>query len=258
MAFTGARLGRSLGGVAAAAVGLQVAHQWVPQQQFLPRPQPPVFCEEAIKRRVSSDSYASKQVTTTESRMLLFKKYTARYGLNKNVQLTYRDVRELLIQIGIESDYVCGRIFFVIDKDGSGTVDFKEMSSFCKALAKGSTQEKAKFMFKACDLDGDNQIQKDEMRAFVKEMVILCEKTNPEYSLVKTEKEAELYADLHGDVLAQVIANRVVADMFAAADTDRSGTIDLKEFMFWVTRGGKNYIEFCELFPVLEILSRDA
>jgi len=226
-----------MGGASALSAGVALASQVVSQQPQKRR-QPLVLCAD---------------VDTKGTR--LYEAYTKKFGTAKSVQLTFTDIRNLLQEVGVKNDYIAGRIFFVMDADGSGTVDIKEMTSFCKKLANGKPQEKAQFLFKACDLNNNNLIEKTEMRSMLKNLCLWCAQEVPSYSMITNERDAELYADLHGEVLAQVIANRIVADMFQAADTDKSGTISMKEFMFWVNRGGKSLVELIGLFPAFNALA---
>jgi len=228
-----------MGGASALSAGVALTGQGLSQQPQK-RWQPVVLCD------------ATANIKGTK----LYEAYTNKYGTSKSVQLTFSDIRNLLQEVGVKNDFIAGRIFFVMDADGSGTVDIKEMTAFCKKLAQGKPQEKAQFLFKACDLNSNNVIEKSEMRTMVKNLCLWCAAEVPSYSMISTERDAELYADLHGEVLAQVIANRIVADMFHTADTDKSGTISMKEFMFWVNRGGKNFVELIELFPVFNSLAQ--
>merc|ERR1712008_197052 len=98
-----------------------------------------------------------------------------------------------------------------------GTVDFQEMSTFCNLLAKGTEDEKFRFLFKACDVSDSGEI------------------------------------DMENDTVSQLYANRVAHEVFVQADRDKSGTINFKEFMFWAKRGGRTVDQFFELFPIFSV-----
>merc|ERR1712032_1302904 len=111
-------------------------------------------------------------------------------------------------------------------------------------------------MFRACDTDGTGSVDKHEMRSLIRSMCLLCHELYPEYTMVKNEKDAELYADMDTQKLAQLTANKMVFEIFTVADKDRSGTIELNELIFWLKRGGKTVNEFQELFPVFDVFTK--
>ena len=64
-----------------------------------------------------------------------------------------------------------------------------------------------------------------------------------------------LYHDIPIATIEQVHANRLTYSMFLEADKDKSGSLDFKEFNFWVTRGGKTVNSFLELFQFFDAFS---
>lgn len=189
---------------------------------------------------------------------LLYQKYTARYGDRKNVNMTYLDVRELLHDLNIRNEYLVGRIFNIMDEDGSGTVDIDEMTKFCEGLAHGTFNQKSKFIFRACDINRNGVIEEYEIRKMIKNMILACHDGVPEYAMAKDEKEAALYHDLTNNAIAQFKANMMSFEVFKVADKDNSGGIDWKEFNFWIKRGGKSVNAFFELFHVFDLLDPKA
>ncbi|KAI8486688.1 hypothetical protein Bbelb_356630 [Branchiostoma belcheri] len=55
------------------------------------------------------------------------------------------------------------QIFRTFDRDGSGTVDFKEFMCGMSALLRGTTPERLKWAFNMYDLDGNGEISMQEL-----------------------------------------------------------------------------------------------
>jgi len=189
---------------------------------------------------------------------LLFVAYQKRYGNKKKTQLTLNDVRALLKEVGLTHEVLVNRIFKVMDDDESGTVSFQEMCSFCNLLAKGTEEEKFKFLFRACDVSDSGQIDMGEMRIMIKEMALTCNEVYPEWTMVRNETDADLWAHMEHDTVAQLYANRLAHDVFVQADKDKSGTITFKEFLFWAKRGGRTVDQFFELFPIFSVFLKES
>jgi len=211
-------------------------------------------CAEKLQRNSSFRSVSGKSEKLTVDNTMLFTCYSKRFGNQKKVELTEKDVCTLLEEVGINCADLNKRIFRCMDADKGGTVDIKEMKKFCQMLACGTSDQKAQFMFDACDLDQDGELDCEEMRTVVKEMMLLCVSMYPAFSLINTEKDAELMAHLSNEDVAQFETNRIVYDMFISAGRSGSGVINLKEFLYWYKRGGKTVNEFRNLFPIFDVL----
>jgi len=266
------RLGVRTGGMAVAAVSLakfpalQIQHK------------PFLHCEEegakTLQRTLSGGDGAKNVRSLHRSRSgvversrsgrvdkqdtLLFMAYKKKYGEKKKTQLTLNDVKALLAELGLTHEILVSRIFKCMDDDDSGTVDFQEMSAFCNLLAKGTEDDKFKFLFQACDVSDTGTIDMGEMRTMIKEMALTCLDLYPEWSMVRTETDANLWAHIEPDDVAQLYANRLARDVFLQADRDKSGTITLKEFIFWAKRGGRTVDAFFELFPIFSVFLKES
>merc|ERR1719181_2001532 len=95
---------------------------------------------------------------------VMYKKYSKRHGGKANVELSFNDLCKIFDDTGVTNKDMHVRLFHAMDDDGSGTIDFKEMSSFCALLANGTVLEKAKFVFRACDTSGSGTLHKPEVR----------------------------------------------------------------------------------------------
>jgi Ca2+-binding EF-hand superfamily protein len=101
--------------------------------------------------------------------------------------------------------------FAKADKDGSGTVDFDEFVSFYVDLVcQMEAEEHARDAFGRYDVDGGNELEKNELFQVLLELGVVLGDT-------KAEKEAFLERE------------------FAAADADGGGTVDFEEFVAFYT-----------------------
>jgi len=202
------------------------------------------FCDEGPK------STSSRKKTET----MLQQVYNQRYGASKSNQLFFTDVHDLLKEVALPDEYIASRIFKVMDSDKSGSVSHTEMVSFCKQLGSGSRQDRVKFVFDACDLNLNGSIDAYELRKLLQHMIITCHNTVPNYAIVSNDYDAALFADLDPEMISHLLANRMVYDIFKVADTDKSGTINFKEFSFWFNRGDRSVKALNTLFHLFDKL----
>mmetsp|Transcript_111580 Transcript_111580/g.216084 ORF Transcript_111580/g.216084 Transcript_111580/m.216084 type:complete len:259 (+) Transcript_111580:71-847(+) len=253
------RLGLRTGSMAVAAAGLtKVTAFPIQHKPFLHCDEDGTKSVRTLQRTRSSVVERSRSGKVDKQDTVLFVAYKKKYGDKKKIQLTLTDVRALLADVGLKHEILANRIFKCMDDDDSGTVDFQEMSAFCNLLAKGTEEDKFKFLFNACDVSDSGNIDIGEMRTMIKEMALTCHELYPEWSMVRTEVDADLWAHMDSDVVAQLYANRLAHDVFVQADKDKSGGLSLKEFIFWAKRGGKTVDAFFELFPIFSVFLKQS
>lgn len=221
-----------------------------------------ISCEETIKKAASRTASRTKTGSAKMSRQeaeitrdtALYKAYEAKYGTGKNVQLTFSDVTYLLKGIGLKNSYLASRLFQAMDDDQSGTVTYDEMNQFCRKLALGTRQDKAKFMFDAVDADGSGTVELNEMRQMVKALCLTCHETLPEFVLLKSDAEVALCEDLDIDKIATVVSNRLCYQMFRDCDQKKTGKTTYKDFEMWIIRNQASAHEFSDLFALFDHL----
>ncbi|KAF4317131.1 hypothetical protein BBO99_00008207 [Phytophthora kernoviae] len=69
-------------------------------------------------------------------------------------------------QLSVEDKFFVDRAFDVLDKDGSGALDWPEFIAALSALEKGDASRRVEFLFHAYDLNGDGFIQRQEVQQF--------------------------------------------------------------------------------------------
>lgn len=196
----------------------------------------------------------SRQETDVSHDTALYRAYESKYGTGKNVQLTFSDVAYLLKGIGLKNPYLASRLFQAMDDDHSGTVTYDEMNVFCRTLALGSKQDKAKFMFDSCDTNGNGKVEVSEMRLMTKNLCLTCHETLPEFVMLKSDADIALCEDLELDQIATVVSNRLCYQMFKDADTKKTGRMNYKDFEMWIVRNQAAAHEFSDLFAVFDHL----
>lgn len=72
------------------------------------------------------------------------------------------DMYSMILPVGNAQLFV-DQIFRIFDKDGSGTIDFKEFMMATDMTASGSPEEKLRWAFKMYDKDGSGTIELPEM-----------------------------------------------------------------------------------------------
>jgi len=184
----------------------------------------------------------------------LYKAYVKRFGGDKNSDLSFVDVQDLLGDVGLHHDYLASRIFHVMDSERKGAVSFKDVSATCRKMATGTPKEKAELVFTAFDLDGSGTINKKEVRDLLKDLLLANNEATAGFKMIKSENEEELYAGLDPAIIAHLTANKMVSDLFAAADSSW-GEIDNKAFTAWAKRGGRVQNDLMNLFPLFAIFS---
>eukprot|EP00058_Branchiostoma_floridae_P017569 XP_002603057.1 hypothetical protein BRAFLDRAFT_63309 [Branchiostoma floridae] len=101
------------------------------------------------------------------------------------------------------------QIFRTFDRDGSGTVDFREFMCGMSALLRGTTPERLKWAFNMYDLDGNGEISMQELLHVLK------------------QEELEL---------AETDLREVADKIFKELDEDGDGNLQCREFVDGLTR----------------------
>jgi serine/threonine-protein phosphatase 2B regulatory subunit len=78
------------------------------------------------------------------------------------------DLTEFQSALGLKSEGFAQRVFAAFDHDGSQEIDFPE---FCRGLyamsPRASLEDKAKFCFSVYDIDGNGEIDREELRSIL-------------------------------------------------------------------------------------------
>lgn len=118
------------------------------------------------------------------------------------------NVKELQSALGLRSEYLARRVLAAFDLNADGVIAKDEFLEGVRKLVAGSDQEKLMFAFRVHDHDGDGSLSRDELYRMIA------------MSLSESDVTDRPTQSSHA------VANA----LFVAADTNRDGRIDFKEF----------------------------
>jgi len=108
----------------------------------------------------------------------------------------------------IGNDAIVDRIFDIFDKDHNDYLDSEEFLSGFQLLINGSDEDRIRFAFDIHDLDASGDVDYEELKILIKD------------SLNENDLDFDPYQ-----------IDLLVDEFFRKADMDKSGTIDLNEFL---------------------------
>jgi predicted ferric reductase/Ca2+-binding EF-hand superfamily protein len=118
------------------------------------------------------------------------------------------NVKELQGALGLRSEYLARRVLAGFDLNADGVITKDEFMEGVRKLIAGSDQEKLMFAFRVHDHDGDGSLSRDELYRMVA------------MSLSESDVSDRPTQSSHA----------VASTLFVAADKNRDGRIDFKEF----------------------------
>eukprot|EP00002_Diphylleia_rotans_P001665 TRINITY_DN1093_c0_g1_i10.p1 TRINITY_DN1093_c0_g1~~TRINITY_DN1093_c0_g1_i10.p1 ORF type:complete len:144 (-),score=36.36 TRINITY_DN1093_c0_g1_i10:782-1213(-) len=102
--------------------------------------------------------------------------------------------------LGFQESIVTDRLFRVFDKNGDGSITFKEfvsgLSIFC---SRGTLEEKLALSFRIYDVDGNGSIDKSELLEFLKACLVDSFMDIPEEHLASLVDSTFAETDVNGD-----------------------------------------------------------
>jgi Ca2+-binding EF-hand superfamily protein len=118
------------------------------------------------------------------------------------------DREEFKNSLAIENEKIINRIFDIFDKDENSFLDINEFISGIETLMEGTNAQKIKFAFDIHDFDGSGDIDKNELKILIKNILI-------ENNLDFDTNQVSLIVD----------------EFFKYGDVDKNGKIDFNEFL---------------------------
>ncbi|WAR22999.1 NCAH-like protein [Mya arenaria] len=146
-----------------------------------------------------------------------FYEYNKRLG-EGHKELTKEEFKDVYNSIfaGDASEFA-EHVFRTFDRDGNGTVDFKEFLIGLCVSGSDDTAAKLSWAFKMYDIDGDGYISRQEMRSIMSAIYKMTELQNPD----ETGSQAS----------AEDLADRFFEDF----DTNKDGLVSWAEFRVGAT-----------------------
>jgi Ca2+-binding EF-hand superfamily protein len=88
--------------------------------------------------------------------------------------MTVQDFQTFLAQAGFgKMPYIYNRLFEAMDRDGSGTLDARELTAAVAMMKQGSDDEKLRLLYRMLDKDGAGGITQSEVALFMKMFISL-------------------------------------------------------------------------------------
>lgn len=132
------------------------------------------------------------------------------------------------------------RLFAMFDKDGDGQVNLTEFLCGMAVLIKGSEEERLYLTFRAFDLNGDNSIDKSELKRIFKQAWLtglfqLVSREDLGSQSTGEQGETAAAMENYADELAEKFAEKA----FTTLDVDRSGGLTFQEFRCFASHSPK-------------------
>ena len=123
------------------------------------------------------------------------------------------------------------RLFKVFDKKQTGVIDLEEFVSGLAACCKGTIEEKARFMFDLYDINGDNAVNKQELKTMLlhvptEALVVLHQSVvGNEHALNPDSSDVD-----------NARASNIVDVAFSECDLNKDGRLSYEQFKMWIGR----------------------
>ncbi|KAL4481140.1 hypothetical protein ABPG72_015095 [Tetrahymena utriculariae] len=144
------------------------------------------------------------------------------------------------------------KMFFQVDKDNSGFIDYREFDQMLRSIGIFCSQNELLKYFALFDTNKDSKISFDEFKSVVSEK--LMEEVMAAEDIVEDLRLQFKKADINNTrllnkpQLGQVFQNLGVIlttldlnELFKVIDIDKSGTIDIDEFLYFVSSNGSQF-----------------
>ncbi|GMF37795.1 unnamed protein product [Phytophthora fragariaefolia] len=155
---------------------MQQGQQQMPKIQLIQRPRSEPNSNSSTLSVAEQHGFLQEQdlsalmAATGYSRAELFARWArfkALCSMAKNPHGVDKEtLRHGIPQLSVEDQFFVDRAFDVLDKDGSGGLDWPEFIAALSALEKGDATRRVDFLFHAYDLNGDGFIQRHEVQLF--------------------------------------------------------------------------------------------
>eukprot|EP01084_Bolivina_argentea_P028721 53343_1 len=118
------------------------------------------------------------------------------------------------------------RLFAVFDEHNDEVIDFQEFLHGLTRYNHGSLADKISMLFEIYDLDGDNQVKREEL------FLIINTVLTPTTSLFLSKQASQ--ANVSISSMTEERVNKMVDEAFETCDTNRNGRLSQKQFTMWV------------------------
>ncbi|EAS04958.2 EF hand protein (macronuclear) [Tetrahymena thermophila SB210] len=182
--------------------------------------------------------------TVTKNEMLIL--------FGNAVQKTSKEEQYEKIRASKDVNKQIEKMFVQVDKDNSGFVDYREFDQMLRGIGIFCSQNELLKYFALFDTNKDSKISFDEFKSVVSEK--LMEEVMSAEEIVEDLRMQFKKADINntrllnkpqlGQVfqnLGVILTTQDLNELFKVIDADKSGTIDIDEFLYFVSSNGSQF-----------------
>mmetsp|Transcript_16099 Transcript_16099/g.24057 ORF Transcript_16099/g.24057 Transcript_16099/m.24057 type:complete len:244 (-) Transcript_16099:90-821(-) len=127
------------------------------------------------------------------------------------------------------------RLFRMLDKDNSGSIDVAEFISGMAVIVQGNQEDKLKLTFKAYDANGDGYIDQDELQVMFKSAWLSgFQFLRESHDIDEADGNKQEVEDFSNDLAA-----KFAKQAFLTLDKDKDGKLTFEEFMKFAAQDPK-------------------
>jgi Ca2+-binding EF-hand superfamily protein len=167
----------------------------------------------------------------------------------RGISLSKDDFYELMSYIGLGAEKpVVEKLFYVLDEDGSGDIDYRELITGLEYFKDSTFEEKLKVFFDICDMDASGMVTKKEIydvlkrnivsdldKMKLKKTIALIFSEVDKMQMGYIEKEKVYWAAIHNKELRRILEESIRA----VKKVDRIIENDLEEpYQTWIPISG--------------------
>eukprot|EP01122_Echinamoeba_exundans_P005205 TRINITY_DN15373_c0_g1_i1.p1 TRINITY_DN15373_c0_g1~~TRINITY_DN15373_c0_g1_i1.p1 ORF type:complete len:212 (+),score=73.56 TRINITY_DN15373_c0_g1_i1:38-637(+) len=158
----------------------------------------------------------------------------------KNDRITREKFVEIMAKHGVMDAELSTQVFDSFDRDHSNSMDVREYMALMGVTFGGSMDQKLKASFEIFDRNGDGSLSKDEVR----QMLTMVVRQVTRAQLKAKTKNVSGATPIEIDEAAAAKIEEILNQIFEKIDTDKSGSIDVNEFI----KGFSEHPDICGFF----------
>lgn len=175
---------------------------------------PQVFFAPKLDRQKLSELLSDTNMTRSEL-YRLFNRFKALCQLSGTPgSINKKTFKEGVSSLAFEDEAFVNRVFYLLDKDSSGTVEWDEFVNTVNALETGSARDKLSFCFQVYDEDGGGSIERPELHDMFTSML-----------------QGDSKSDVPMSPELRELIDDFVNSIYDSIDADRSGSLDFEEVL---------------------------
>jgi len=159
----------------------------------------------------------------------------------KNGKITREVFVKIMANHGVMDAELSNQVFDSFDKNKNNEMDIHEYMALMGVTFGGTMEQKLKASFEIFDKNGDGVLSRDEVRNML--IMVVKQVTRAQLKAKKGERvTGETPVEIDKEGMAKI--EQILDEIFNEVDTDKSGTIDMNEFI----KGFSEHPDICGFF----------